>query len=187
MNKESILKETEKFMRENIPASRITKKGSKKPYLNHVLGCKKYALILSEIYKADKFIVEIASLLHDIGATAGQKHAQESARISKEFLSRFNIPDDIKNRILKCIERHSMSSKTETIEEQIIKDADGIIFIEDSYKDFFEDRKQKLPLREAKKISIKKTKGMRNKIKIDEGIKIAEKFLPKAIDYLNNQ
>ncbi len=187
MDKASIIKETEKFMRENIPKSRILKESSA-DYLRHVLGVKKYGLHLAEIYNADKFVIEMAALLHDVGADAGKEHADESAKITKEFLSKVDITAEIKNRVIKCIEKHSSGSKTqaETIEEQIIQDADGIIFIEDTFKFFYEKHKQKLILEEAKKISIQKTKEMMNKIKTEEGIKLAKNFLAKSLEYLES-
>ncbi len=186
MDKDIIIREAEKFMRKNIPRSRITKEGSKKVYLKHVLGARKYALKLAEIYNADKFVIEMAALLHDVGADAEKEHADESAEISRKFLSEFDIPDKIKEKIILCIKRHSMGSKTETVEEQIIQDADGIIFIEDSFKFFFEKGKQKFPLAEARKFALDKTKGMMNKIKTEEGIRLAKNFLMNSLEYLKS-
>ena len=186
MDKNSIIREAEKFMRENIPKSRITRDGSDEFYLMHVLGTRKYALQLAEIYNADKFVVEMAALLHDVGADAGKEHADESAKISRKFLSKIDISNEIKEKIIRCIESHSMGSKTETIEEQIIQDADGIIFIEDTFKFFFEEGRQKFPIKEARKFAIDKTEGMMNKIKTEEGIKLAKKYLAKSLEYLES-
>ena len=129
MDKKSIIQEAEKLMRENIPKSRITKDGSDVFYLKHILGARKYAMQLAEKYNADKFVVEIAALLHDVGADAGKEHPYESAKIARKFLSRFDITEDITEKIISAIEKHSRGSKVETIEEQIIQDADGIIFL----------------------------------------------------------
>ena len=170
-------------MSENIPKSRL-KTGSDS-YLRHVLGARKYVLYLAEKYNADKFILEIAALLHDVGADAGEDHANESAKISKKFLSEVDISNETKRRIIKCIERHSMGSKTDLIEEQILQDADGIIFIEDTFKFYFEKQKQKFPLEKAKKRSIEKTKEMNKKIKTEEGIKLSSKILTKSLRYLD--
>jgi len=186
MDKNTIIQEAEKFMRENIPKSRITKDGSDEIYLRHVLGARKYALQLAETYNADKFVIEMAALLHDVGADAGKEHADESAKISRKFLSKFDIDDETKEKIIRCIERHSMGSKTENIEEQIIQDADGIIFIEDTFKFFFEKGRQKFPLEEARKFAIDKTKGMMNKIKTEKGIELANNFLAKSLEYLKS-
>ena len=186
MKKNIIIQGTEDFVKENIPNSRISKEGSDEIYLRHVFGVRKYALQLAETFEGDKFIIETAALLHDIGADAGKEHANESAKISRKFLLKFNIPDDIKEKIILCIERHSMGSKTSTIEEQIIQDADGIIFIEDTSKFYFKEQKQKFSLEEARKLSIKKTQGMMNKIKTEKGIELAKKFLTKSLEYLES-
>jgi len=184
MNNREIIQESEKFFRENIPKSRVEKNGSYDSYLRHVLGVRKYALQLAERYNADKFVVEVAALLHDVGADAGREHAAESARIVERFLSKFDIPNETKEKIIKCIERHSIGSKVESIEEQIIQDADGIIFIEDTYKFYFGKGKEKLSLEEARKEAMEKAEGMLNKIKTEEGIKLAKSHLVKCFEYL---
>ena len=186
MDKKEIVKKTEEFMKENVPQSRLTKEGSEEIYLKHVLGAREYSLYLAEKYNADKFVLEIAALLHDIGADKKKEHAKESAKIAKKFLSKFNLPNETIEKIIRCIERHSMGSETETIEEQILQDADGIIFIKDTYKFFFEKGKQNFPLEEARKYALDKTKGMLNKIKTEEGIKLAKSFLGKSLNYLKS-
>jgi HD superfamily phosphodiesterase len=186
MDKKAIIQEAEKFMRKNIPKSRTTKRGSEASYLRHVLGARKYASQLAEIYDADKFIVEVAALLHDTGADDGDNHADASAKISRKFLSKFDISKRLKERIIRCVERHSMGSKTETIEEQIMQDADGIIFIQDSFRFYFEKQKQKLPLEEARKKSIKKIRKMMEKIGTKKGIRLAENYLAKSLKYLES-
>ncbi len=182
MDKNKIIEESEKFMKENIPQSR-----DKEDYLRHISGARKYSIMLAKIYKADIFVVEVAALLHDIGADKGKRHAGESSKIARIFLLALNIPSDILDRILKCIENHSYYSSVNSIEEQIIQDADGIIFIEDTYKSFFEKLRKKYSLGDAKKLIIEKINNMRNKIKTDKGIEIAEKLLPIALNSIENQ
>jgi putative nucleotidyltransferase with HDIG domain len=181
MDKAEILGSTESYVKSNIPKSR-----PKNTYLKHVLGVRRCALKLAETYKADKFIIEMAALLHDIGADAGKVHARESVKIGEKFLSGFDIPANVKGEILGCIENHSMGSEAQTLEQQVIQDADGITFIEENYKDYFEVKKQMLPLEEARKISIDKTKGMMKKIKTGEGVKLAGRCLRIALDYLES-
>ena len=80
-----------------------------------------------------------------------------------------------------------MGSKVNSIEEQIVQDADGIIFIQDTYQSFFKEYKKEVSLDNAKKFSMEKIINMKNKIKTDEGIKIAEKLLPSAINFIEKQ
>jgi HD superfamily phosphodiesterase len=186
MNKHTLVQEAEKFMREHIPTTRITSEGSNESYLRHVLGARKYALQLAEKYKADGFIVAMAALLHDVGADTGKEHPLESARIARDFLSGFDLDAAIKERIIRCIERHSTGSVVESMEEQIIQDADGIIFIEDTYRFSFEKYKRKLPLDQAKRKIMDKVKAKWDKIKTEEGKRIAGTFFPKCVKYLES-
>ena len=176
-----IIDECEKFMKENIPESRIN--GT---YLKHVSGCRKYALELAKVYDADEFVIEVAALLHDIGANAGKQHSEESARLAEEFLSQFDIPRDVLEKIVGCIKNHSMWGVANNLEEQIIQDADGIIFLEDTYKDYAKKMFDETgSMEEVKKLTLDKIGGMRNKVKTDEGIKIVGKLLPTAIEDVN--
>ena len=188
MNKAQIIKQSKKYMKSHIPKSRTNKAS----YLRHILGARKYGFKLAKQNKANIFVIEIAALLHDIGADVGKDskgrklgHAKESAKITKKFLSRFEIDKKTHNEIIKCIARHSMGSKTDTIEQQVIQDADGLIFLEDTYQYFFQNGKKRAnSLNEAKKWSIDKVKGMLKKIKTKEGKKIAKKLLPKAVKWI---
>lgn len=184
IDKAQILKETEKYMRENVPSLRKSKDGSDAPYLDHVLGVRKYALELAALYNADKFVVEMAALLHDIGGDAGGDHAQESVKIAGPFLKQFNLPSEVVADILGCIANHSVGTVAQTDEQQIIQDADGIIFIEDTYRFYFDYCKSVMNLEEARKASIKKTKRMVKKVKTERGMEFANKFLPKALEYI---
>ncbi|MFH0837168.1 MAG: HD domain-containing protein [Candidatus Aenigmatarchaeota archaeon] len=186
MNKKTILRETNNFMRKNVPKSRITKQGSDKHYLKHVLGARKYGLHLAKNCDGDKFVIEMAALLHDIGADAGEDHENKSTELSIKFLSRYDIPDEIKMRILNCIKRHGFGSKAKSIEEQIIQDADGIIFVKDTFKFFFEKRLQKMSIEEAKKATIEKINVMKNKIRTKKAVRIANPFFTNSIKYIKS-
>jgi uncharacterized protein len=191
MNNPKIIKQSEKYMRQHIPKSRINKAS----YLRHILGARKYAIKLAKQKNADLFIIEIAALLHDIGADVGKDskgrklgHAKESAKIAKEFLSKFEIDKKTHNEIIQGIARHSMGSKIDTIEQQIIQDADGLIFLEDTYQYFFQNGKKRADsLDEAKKWSVDKVKGMLDKIKTKEGVRMAKKLLPRAIEWIEGK
>lgn len=163
-------------MKQNTPQSRKPKE----EYYNHVLGCRKYALMLANKYKADKFVIEVAALLHDTGADAGPVHAQESAKIAKDFLSKLNLDKNNQKKIIACITTHSMGPAPETLEQQIIQDADGLIFIEDTYKYFY----LKYP---DKNKTAQKTQGMMDKIRTEEGKSLANILLPKAMGWIKSQ
>ncbi len=180
-NKQDIIQKVEEYVGNNLPKSRL-----KEAYLRHIYGVREYAVKLAKIYNQDKIIIEIAALLHDIGADAGKVHAEESAKLAEKFLYTLNLNEEQRKRILECIARHSMGCEVNNPEQQIIQDADGIFFVKDSYKEFFENKLKTMDFEEAKELAIKKTKGMMDKIKTEEGVKIAKQFLNKSISYLQN-
>ncbi|MBU4300254.1 MAG: HD domain-containing protein [Nanoarchaeota archaeon] len=182
-NREKIVRETEAFVRCSVPKTRQPEEA----YLRHVFGARNYARHLAEIYHADIFTVIMAALLHDIGADAGdEKHAKESVKIAKQFLEEFKLDKRTRDKIFGAIKAHPLGTPVEGMEQRILQDADGIIFIEDTYKSYFDEQKKNLAPTEAKARSIEKTRAMMGKIKTDEGIKIANKFLESAMKHLEN-
>ena len=182
-NRERIVRETEAFVKCNVPKTRRPEE----TYIRHVFGARNYARHLAEIYQADIFAVVMAALLHDIGADAGNaKHAKESVKISKEFLEEFKLDAKTRNKIFGAIKAHTLGTSVEGMEQRIMQDADGIIFVEDTYKSHFDEMKKTLPLTEAKTQITEKLQKVMGKIKTDEGIKIANKFLENAMKELEN-
>ncbi len=119
------IKEVEKFSR------KYCKKDKEDPKLweNHVCLVKKYALKLAKIENADKDVVEIAALLHDIGKYKARKnHHIESYKLSKKFLKDSDLAEKKKKLILKCILKHGskFSNEDNEIEVKIIQSADAL-------------------------------------------------------------
>ncbi len=102
-------------------------------YLSHVEAVRRYALNLASKLNADKTVVEIAALLHDVGKIKElENHHKASVEIAKKLLQKFDADKNLIDRVAHCIEVHraSREDKAETIEAQIIKDADGLAFID---------------------------------------------------------
>lgn len=147
---------------------------------DHVRLVRKYAIKLAALEKADKHVVEIAALLHDIGKYKGREdHNVRSYELSKEFLK----PLDLKKKelILKCILKHSsrFSGEENEIEVKVVQSADGLgtLFNEDWQEysrktvqkeqllQIFDKTVNKLNLNSAKKIAapqVNKLKRMLN-------------------------
>lgn len=95
----------------------------------HVERVTKIAAILAEEEKADRELVRIASLLHDIGYLIGEPHNETGARVARKILEQStNLPEERIEKTVKIILRHPIASrdKLKTLEEKIVWDADKI-------------------------------------------------------------
>jgi uncharacterized protein len=81
---------------------------------------------------ADRFIVTLAALLHDLGRLGPQEkglpHAERSARLSVELLERYSVPEEKREGILHAIRAHSFKQgiAPQTPEASIVRDADRL-------------------------------------------------------------
>ena len=77
-------------------------------------------------------VLRLAALLHDVGIVRehneGGDHAEYSAEIAREFLSRAGADNSLVDHVTSCIQTHRFSRglKAESIEAQILQDADRI-------------------------------------------------------------
>lgn len=108
---------------------------------NHVKYVVKESLFLAEKYGADKEVVEIAAMLHDIALMkkVGTKadHNINGAKIAKEILDKYEISNSKKETILGCILHHRSSKYAENIEELCVADADIIAHFDNLPMIFF--------------------------------------------------
>ena len=104
------------------------------PYIFHFIPMRDYAVKLAEKLNADKEIVELAALLHDIGSIIhGRKdHHITGAKIAEEKLKELNYPEDKIEKIKYCIFTHrgSQINNRKTTEAKIIADADAMSHFE---------------------------------------------------------
>lgn len=87
-------------------------------------------------------IVKIASLIHDVGRYLEDDITGGHTNVSLKQLTQFINPINLTSgkRILKCVQRHSTSSKEkpQIIEEKIVFDADNLsVFSEFGFKRWF--------------------------------------------------
>ena len=94
----------------------------------HIKYVVKEAINLAEKYNADKEIVELGALLHDVAliANVGTKadHHINGMLISQKILKRLNYPQSKMDRVLGCVKNHRKSQNTTNIEELCVADAD---------------------------------------------------------------
>lgn len=98
----------------------------------HIRYVVKNAVELAKEQGADREIVELGALLHDISMPSEygtrEEHHIYGAKIAEELLTKFNYPKEKIEFVKKCVLNHRVStnSKRETIEEQCIADADAM-------------------------------------------------------------
>lgn len=118
-------------------------------YDDHIRYVVKNALELAEKFHADKEIVELGALLHDIAIITDdgeiEEHHINGAEIAVALLRKYHYPEERIERVRRCILNHRGSKEflRNTIEEEIIADADVIAHF-DSIPSLFSDAFHKL-------------------------------------------
>jgi putative nucleotidyltransferase with HDIG domain len=113
-------------LRKNIMNVLIPEK--KKEYACHVQYVAKIGLALAEEFSADKEVVEIACLLHDIGRDKelpGEEHAETSRRLAEAILKGSSLSPEQISLIYACILSHGSEEVPPTIEQRIVRSADA--------------------------------------------------------------
>jgi uncharacterized protein len=104
---------------------------------SHVERVYNLCLKFGKKLKANLSILQIASLLHDIGrihekniAKNKKNHAELSAKLANEFLKSkdFSLSQEEYKQIIHCIRSHSFSNKSnpQTLEAKILSDVDKL-------------------------------------------------------------
>jgi uncharacterized protein len=90
---------------------------------------------LADEYGADREIVTIAILLHDLAAIEDENNSEEhhilGAKRAEELLKKYNYPTEKINQIKLCILNHrsSVNNNKNSMEEICVADADAIIHL----------------------------------------------------------
>lgn len=112
--------------------------------INHALKVYGFAKTIGEIegLKAEEqFVLEVASILHDIGikiseekynSSAGPYQELEGPPVAKELLKEFDLSKEIVERICYLIGHHHSYTKIDGIDFQILVEAD---FLTNIYED----------------------------------------------------
>ena len=99
-------------------------------YDTHVKYVVEYARTLSDRLNADKEIVEISALLHDISRLDGsiETHHVDSSKYAEEFLRKHDYDKKKIEKVVHCILTHSGSSSIprESIEAECLASADAM-------------------------------------------------------------
>jgi len=100
------------------------------PFPFHFMPVVEYAEKLANELGGDKEIILIAAWMHDIGSiiSGREDHHITGAKIAEEKLKEFKYPAEKIELVKKCILNHrgSQQNSRESIEEQIIAEADAM-------------------------------------------------------------
>ena len=98
----------------------------------HTQEVRKIAQKLARLEKADKEIIDVAVLFHDIGKYKGDDgHVQRSADITRKFLEREGLNQRFVEEVVYCVIAHELPWKNQsnlinTTEAKVVFDADII-------------------------------------------------------------
>jgi uncharacterized protein len=100
------------------------------PFPFHLVPMVNYAEKLADELGGDKEVILIATWLHDIGSIiyGREDHHITSAKIAEEKLNELRYPAEKIELIKKCILNHrgSQQNRRDSIEEQIVAEADAL-------------------------------------------------------------
>ncbi len=113
---------------ENIVRERMSTIKDTAHSYEHVERVCNIAAMLAEKENADPELVQLGSLLHDIGHAIGEPHNETGAELAREILEEMNYPPEKIEKVTKIVLRHrqSLSHMLESVEERIVWDADKI-------------------------------------------------------------
>lgn len=100
--------------------------------MSHINRVEALCLEIRDEEGGDLFVLQLAALLHDVGVVKeheeGGDHAIYSAEIASEFLSKAGLEKEVIEAVACCIRTHRFSAgeKPETLEAQILQDADRL-------------------------------------------------------------
>ncbi len=126
MNKQTILKNTENFVKQ-----KLAKEGTGHDFW-HIERVRNNAFQINKFGKADFFIIELAVLLHDVGDRKVIKKEEDDYTIAENFLKTQKIPKEITDRVIFIIKNMSFSKSLNkkkagvSKEFYIVQDADRL-------------------------------------------------------------
>lgn len=94
----------------------------------HVDRVVKIAVLLAKKENADRELVQVAAVLHDVGRGVGQPHNETGAKLASEILNNLQYPPEKTKKVARIVLLHDIGSesKLRSLEEKIVWDADKI-------------------------------------------------------------
>ncbi len=121
--------------------------------IRHALAVLDYAQQLLEAEGGDPLVVKAAALLHDIGiqeaerkhgSCAGKYQEMEGPAIARQILEKHNVPHEQIDHVCRIVGSHHSANDIDTLEFQIIWDADWLVNLADEAEGRGEEEVKKL-------------------------------------------
>jgi len=134
-------------MIEKITAKMIAYLDGNRHDVAHFLKVFAYAQaigLLEELDKKTQFTLETAAIVHDIAcpfcrkkycSAAGHLQEQESEALLRPFLAEFDLPEDIRERVIFLICHHHTYTNIDGADYQILLEADFLVNADESNAD----------------------------------------------------
>ncbi|MCF7845450.1 MAG: HD domain-containing protein [Candidatus Pacebacteria bacterium] len=141
--------------------------------------------ITKEYSEVDPDLIQVAGWWHDIGRIRNnEEHERVSAEIARDFLEKMKVEREVCEKVYNAIVFHRWSMSPETIEGEIIRDADKLDFIsikrwafclEDNNMKVLNDISIRLPRLRDELLHLEISRKI-----YDEKINIFNKFIEKS-------
>jgi len=150
-------------------------------FLVHSAAVKFVSLNLAEhLQDVDTQVLVVASWLHNIGKVRGSAGHEIIGCGYTQALFK-NMPSDFYYTISDCVLNHCCSKKPETIEGEILHDADKIAFLHPTYLDFVKAEFE----REGKAAEftkfVKEKIAFRDSVLFPKGLKLFDEYAESAM------
>jgi uncharacterized protein len=100
-------------------------------YNYHVLPTVRYAKMLAAKLNADKEVIELAALLHDIAVKDNdERHEIVGAERAVKIMKDMNYSDNVIERVRECILTHRTRGEPKNKEAEIIRNADAMAHVD---------------------------------------------------------
>lgn len=125
MNRKQIVKITEKFVKKTMIYDPVHA-------WDHIERVRRLALYIARKEKADKFVVELAALLHDVGDYKYHKGAEDAgSKICRHFLNGLGVNKRIVGQVCGIVDEVTFKGagvkpKLKTVEAMAVRDADKL-------------------------------------------------------------
>jgi len=126
MKRDNIIKKTEKFVKDLL-----SKEGTGHDWW-HIERVRKNAKLINKVEKANKIIIDLALLLHDVGDRKVIKKENDDCSIAENFLRKQKAPKDVVTHVMFIIENISFSktlnNKKQNVSKEfyVVQDADRL-------------------------------------------------------------